>query len=31
MLDAKAPTAPGVYAFIVDDVVVYVGLDSEWP
>jgi hypothetical protein len=25
-LDAKAPTLPGVYAFIVDDVVVYVGL-----
>jgi len=25
-LDAKAPSAPGVYAFIVDDVVVYVGL-----
>jgi hypothetical protein len=25
-LDAKAPTAPGVYAFIVDDIVVYVGL-----
>ena len=25
-LDAKAPTAPGVYAFVVDDVVVYVGL-----
>jgi hypothetical protein len=25
-LDAKAPTVPGVYAFIVDDVVVYVGL-----
>jgi hypothetical protein len=25
-LDAKAPTSPGVYAFIVDDVVVYVGL-----
>lgn len=26
VLDAKAPTAPGVYAFVVDDVVVYVGL-----
>lgn len=25
-LDAKAPTLPGVYAFIVDDIVVYVGL-----
>jgi hypothetical protein len=25
-LDAKAPAAPGVYAFIVDDIVVYVGL-----
>ena len=25
-LDAKAPSLPGVYAFIVDDVVVYVGL-----
>lgn len=25
-LDAKAPALPGVYAFIVDDVVVYVGL-----
>jgi len=25
-LDANAPTVPGVYAFIVDDVVVYVGL-----
>ena len=25
-LDAKAPAAPGVYAFVVDDVVVYVGL-----
>lgn len=25
-LDAKASTAPGVYAFVVDDVVVYVGL-----
>jgi excinuclease UvrABC nuclease subunit len=25
-LEAKAPSAPGVYAFIVDDVVVYVGL-----
>jgi hypothetical protein len=25
-LDAKAPTMPGVYAFIVDDIVVYVGL-----
>ena len=25
-LDAKAPTAPGVYAFVVDDIVVYVGL-----
>ena len=25
-LDAKAPTAPGVYSFAVDDVVVYVGL-----
>lgn len=25
-LDAEAPTAPGVYAFVVDDVVVYVGL-----
>lgn len=25
-LDAKAPTVPGVYAFIVDDIVVYVGL-----
>jgi hypothetical protein len=26
MLDAKAPNAPGVYAFVVDDNVVYVGL-----
>jgi hypothetical protein len=25
-LDAKAPVEPGVYAFVVDDVVVYVGL-----
>jgi hypothetical protein len=25
-LDAKAPSAPGVYAFVVDDTVVYVGL-----
>ena len=25
-LDAKAPSLPGVYAFIVDDIVVYVGL-----
>jgi hypothetical protein len=25
-LDAKAPAAPGVYAFVVDDIVVYVGL-----
>jgi hypothetical protein len=25
-LDAKAPSSPGVYAFIVDDIVVYVGL-----
>ena len=25
-LDAKAPAAPGVYAFVVDNVVVYVGL-----
>jgi hypothetical protein len=25
-LDAKAPSAPGVYAFVVDDIVVYVGL-----
>jgi hypothetical protein len=25
-LDAKAPSSPGVYAFIVDDVVVYIGL-----
>jgi hypothetical protein len=25
-LDAKAPVAPGVYAFVVDDIVVYVGL-----
>jgi hypothetical protein len=25
-LDAKAPRVPGVYAFVVDDVVVYVGL-----
>jgi len=25
-LDAKAPTVPGVYAFVVDDIVVYVGL-----
>lgn len=25
-LDAKAPALPGVYAFIVDDIVVYVGL-----
>ena len=24
-LDAKAPSAPGVYAFVVDDIVVYVG------
>jgi|SRR5579859_3482667 len=28
-LDAKAPTLPGVYAFIVDDVVVYVGLTAN--
>jgi hypothetical protein len=25
-LDAKAPTAPGIYAFAVDDIIVYVGL-----
>jgi hypothetical protein len=25
-LDAKAPNKPGVYAFVVDDIVVYVGL-----
>jgi hypothetical protein len=25
-LDGQAPTAPGVYAFVVDDIVVYVGL-----
>jgi hypothetical protein len=25
-LDAKTPTVPGVYAFVVDDIVVYVGL-----
>jgi hypothetical protein len=25
-LEAKAPTVPGVYAFVVDDIVVYVGL-----
>jgi hypothetical protein len=25
-LDARAPAAPGVYAFVVDDIVVYVGL-----
>lgn len=25
-LEAKAPTAPGVYSFVVDDIVVYVGL-----
>lgn len=25
-LDGRAPTSPGVYAFVVDDVVVYVGL-----
>lgn len=25
-LDARAPSAPGVYAFVVDDMVVYVGL-----
>jgi hypothetical protein len=25
-LDAKAPALPGVYAFVVDDIVVYVGL-----
>jgi len=25
-LDARAPSAPGVYAFVVDDIVVYVGL-----
>jgi hypothetical protein len=25
-LDAKAPASPGVYAFVVDDIVVYVGL-----
>jgi hypothetical protein len=25
-LDAKAPSSPGVYAFVVDDIVVYVGL-----
>jgi hypothetical protein len=25
-LDSKAPASPGVYAFVVDDVVVYVGL-----
>lgn len=26
MLNAQAPAAPGVYAFVVDDIVVYVGL-----
>jgi hypothetical protein len=25
-LDANAPTSPGVYAFVVDDIVVYIGL-----
>lgn len=25
-LDAKAPNKPGVYAFVVDDIVVYIGL-----
>jgi excinuclease UvrABC nuclease subunit len=28
-LDAKAPPVPGVYAFVVDDVVVYVGLTKS--
>jgi hypothetical protein len=28
-LDAKAPRVPGVYAFVVDDVVVYVGLTKS--
>jgi hypothetical protein len=28
-LDAKAPRVPGVYAFVVDDVVVYVGLTKN--
>jgi hypothetical protein len=28
-LDAKPPIEPGVYAFVVDDVVVYVGLTSN--
>jgi hypothetical protein len=28
-LDAEAPRAPGVYAFVVDDVVVYVGLTKS--
>lgn len=28
-LDAKAPTEPGVYAFVLDDVVAYVGLTNS--
>ncbi len=28
-LDAKAPSAPGVYAFVVDDTVYYVGLTNN--
>jgi hypothetical protein len=28
-VDAKAPRVPGVYAFVVDDVVVYVGLTKS--
>jgi len=28
-LDAKAPAAPGVYAFVVDDAVAYVGLTNN--
>jgi hypothetical protein len=30
-LDAKATRVPGVYAFVVDDVVVYVGLTKSGP
>jgi hypothetical protein len=30
-LDAKPPRVPGIYAFVVDDVVVYVGLTMNGP
>jgi excinuclease UvrABC nuclease subunit len=28
-MDATAPTQPGVYAFIVDDIVMYIGVTND--